>query len=257
MGKINFSDAVKTLTNAAKKHSPEILTGIGISGMISAAILAVQATPKVLDIIDEIKEDHAEDTDKKAYSKEIITRVVPCYLPSVIVGGLSIACIIGASSINFRRNAALATAYTLSESALKEYQNKVTETFGAKKERAVRDSIAQDRVNQNPMENSEVIFTGDGDTLCYDYYSGRYFMSNKDKLDRAVNELNRRLLVNDSISLNDFYDEIGLKFNGIGEAVGWRVDRGLIELDYSATLTAKGEPCLVIDYKILPDYDYY
>ena len=30
------------------KHSPEILTGIGVAGMITSTILAVKATPKAL-----------------------------------------------------------------------------------------------------------------------------------------------------------------------------------------------------------------
>lgn len=256
MGKINLSEVVKTLQSTAKKHSPEILMGMGIAGMVSTTVLAVQATPKALDIMAEINEEHAEDTDKKEYSKAVLARVVPVYIPSAILGGLSIACLIGASSVNFRRNAALATAYSLSESALKEYRDKVTETFGEKKERNIRDSIAKDRIERDPVENHDIIITEHGDTLCYEYISGRYFRSDYDRLQKAVNNLNHQMLCNDYVSLNDFYDEIGLKFNGVGEELGWRVDRGLIQLDISAQLTAKNEPCLVIDYETRPTYDY-
>lgn len=256
MGKNNLSAAVDTVKSAAKKHSPEILMGIGIAGMISTTVLAVEATPKALDIMAEINEEHAEDTDKKAYTKDVITRVAPVYIPSAIICGLSIACLIGASSVNFRRNAALATAYSLSESALREYQDKITETFGEKKERSIRDSIAKDRIDKDPVENHDVIVTKDGDTLCYEYLSGRYFKSDYDRLQRAVNDLNHKMLCDDYVSLNDLYDEIGLKFNGMGDQLGWRVDRGLIKLDISAQLTSQNEPCLVIDYETRPTYDY-
>ncbi len=64
--------------------------------------------------------------------KDIIKTAWPCYIPAA-VGAISVFCLIGASSTNLRRNAALATAYTLSESTLKEYQEKVVETIGEKR----------------------------------------------------------------------------------------------------------------------------
>lgn len=256
MGKINLSQVAKSIQLATKKHSPEILTGIGIAGMITTTVMAVKATPKALDILAEIKEKHAEDNDKKEYSKDVVVKVCPVYVPSVIIGGLSIACLIGASSVNFRRNAALATAYSLSESALKEYQEKVIETVGEKKEQTIQDSIAKDRIDRDPVACKEIVFTGNGNTLCYEYLSGRYFRCDRDKIDKAVNELNYNMLRYDYVSLNDFYDEIGLDDNGIGYKLGWRIDKGKIELSYSSQLAKNGEPCLVIDYKSRPFYDY-
>ena len=38
---------------ALKKYSPQILTGIGITGMIATTVTAVRATPKALRLIDE------------------------------------------------------------------------------------------------------------------------------------------------------------------------------------------------------------
>lgn len=133
MGKTNLSTVIKNVQSSAKKHSPEILTGLGIAGMVTTTVMAVQATPKALDIMAEIKENHLENDDKKAYAKDIITKVAPIYIPSAVIGILSISCIICASSVNVKRNAALATAYSISESALREYRGKVVETIGEKK----------------------------------------------------------------------------------------------------------------------------
>ena len=44
----NLSAITKNIGRKIKKHSPEILTGIGIAGMISATVMAVKATPKAL-----------------------------------------------------------------------------------------------------------------------------------------------------------------------------------------------------------------
>lgn len=252
MNKINLAQVTKNVQLVIRKHQPEILTGIGIAGMLTTTILAVKATPKALDLMAEIKEKHADDIDRKAYAKDIITKVVPVYLPSAAVGGLALSCLIGASSVNYRRNAALATAYTLSEKALTEYQEKVVETIGEKKEQVVRAAIAKDKVDNNPVSDKEVIITGNGDTLCYDTISGRYFESDIEKIKRAENELNHKLLREDYVSLNEFYDEIGLSFTKLGDEIGWQVDKGLIELNFSSTLTHTGKPVLVLDYSIVP-----
>lgn len=253
---MNLSKIFKDIQASTKKHQPEILTGIGIAGMVTTTIMAVKATPKAMDIMDEIKEDHAEDTDRKAYSKDILTKAAPVYIPSVLVGCLSIACLIGASSVNFRRNAALATAYSLSESALKDYQEKVVETIGEKKERDIKDAIAKDKVEANPASKNDIIITGDGDTLCYDLMCKRYFRSNIEKLKKVENDLNRRMRDENYISLNEFYNEIGLDDIGLGYEFGWNIDRGYIELEFSAQLVDGDKPCIVVGFANAPDYNY-
>lgn len=241
---------------ATKKHQPEILTGIGIAGMITTTIMAVKATPKALDRMAEVKEKHEQDTDKKAFAKDVVTRVAPVYIPATIICGLSTACLIGASSVNFRRNAALATAYTLSESALKEYQEKVVETIGEKKEEVVRSAIAKDHIQNNPPVEQNIVVTGGGDTLCYDTMCKRYFYSSIDKLKRIENDLNKRMRSENYISLNEFYSEVGLDDVAIGYEFGWHIDRDYIELEFSAQLTEKGEPCIVVGFANKPDYDF-
>lgn len=235
-----------------KKHSSEILMGIGIAGMIGTTISAVRATPKALMLIEEKKLDL--DTEKLTVVETIKT-AGPCYILPLITGATSIACIIGANSVHVRRNAALATAYTLAETSFKDYKDKVIETLGDKKDKEVRDAVAKDKIEKNPVEQSRVIITSNGETLCYESLSGRYFKSDIDKIQKAVNEINRRLLFDSYISLNEFYEEIGLDETKIGEDIGWRIETGMIEIDFSSQL-AEGTPCLVMDYITMPNYDY-
>lgn len=259
MNKNGFSKFVKNVSSTLKKHQPEILTGIGVAGMITTTIMAVRATPKALDTLAEIKDIHAEDTDKKAYAKDFVTKVVPIYIPSAIVGGLSIGCVIGASTINARRNAALATAYALSESALKTYQEKVIETVGEKKEQTIREAVAKDTIEKHPIGSKEIIVTGSAETKCLDAISGRYFMTSVQKLQEVENELNRRILNDMYVSLNELYDELGLPHTKLGEDLGWNVDwldRDLIKLSKSAQIAEDGTPCLVLDYQVVPRYGY-
>ena len=173
MDKTNLATITKDIRKFASKRSPEILTGIGIAGMITTTILAVRATPKALELIEEQKEEESVD---ELSSFEVVKVAWKPYIPAMVTCIASTACLIGASSVNAKRNAALATAYKLSETALSEYRDKVVETIGEKKDRIVRDKVAEERVKKNPVSKNEVIVTGNGKTLCFDPISGRYFM---------------------------------------------------------------------------------
>lgn len=258
------AEIAKAVKITVKKKSPEILTGIGISGMIAATIMAVKATPKALTLIEEAGYKKGSDENPimdmeytPLTTLETIKAAWKPYIPAAITGTLSIACLVSANSVNARRNAALATAYTISETALREYKEKVVETIGEKKEKEVRDSIAKDKLDQNPVTKNEIIVTEKGSTLCYDVISGRYFKSDMEKLKRAENELNRQMLNDGSVSLNDFYYAIGLDSIRLGDDLGWDTRDSLITLDFSSQLATDGTPCLVLDFSIAPKYDYY
>lgn len=250
MSKNGLVRIVKDIQSAMKKHSPEILMGVGIAGMVTTTVMAVRATPKALRMIEEQTEDAPLTPIEK------VKVAWPCYIPAAIVGMASIGCLICSNSVNARRNAALATAYTLTESTLKEYQEKVIEEIGEKRESGIRDAIAKDRLDKNPVTNNTVVITDSGNTMCFDVLSGRYFRSDIDKIKKTVNELNRRMCSENYISLNEFYYELGLEGIKQGDEIGWCIDKGYIDLDFRSRLSDKGEPCLVIDYQIVPQYDY-
>lgn len=250
----------KKLTNFFKstrrflgKHSPEILTGFGVTGMIGTTILAVQATPKALILIDEKKKEL--NTDELTV-KETVKAAWKPYIPAVVLGVVSVSCIIGASAVNAKRNAALATAYTISERTLLRYRDKVIDTIGEKKEKEIREKVAQDEVNNKPVSNSQVIITSKGNTLCMDAISGRYFRSDLDKIRKIVHELNRQLTYNQYVSLAEFYNEIGLDPIKNSSRLGWNLSDGIIELHFSTCLAENDEPCVVVDYNIAPRYGF-
>lgn len=255
MHKLNLANLVSNTRQFANKHSPEILTGIGIAGMITTTVLAVRATPKALELLGEKKN---EDWVDELSPLEVVKTAWRPYVPAAVTGVASVACLIGASSVNAKRNAALATAYKLSETALTEYREKVIETIGEKKEKTVRDKVAEERVKKNPVSKSEVIITNNGTTLCFDPISARYFKSSIDKIKRAENELNKQMLhdISGYVSLNEFYDELGLDHTSVGDDLGWSVDR-LIDISFSSQLNDNGEPSVVLDYLVAPKYDFY
>lgn len=253
MSKLNLSKIVTDVRTTLSKHSPEILTGIGIVGMVTTTVLAVQATPKAIKLIEEKKR---QECVEKLTPVETVKTTWKCYIPAAATGITSITCLVGASSVNARRNTALAAAYKISETALTEYREKVVETIGEKKEQAVRDAVAKEKIEKNPVNQREIIVTGKGDTLCYDTLFGRYFKSDIEKLKRIENELNRRMRDEMYISLNEFYYEVGLEEVAAGHDLGWNIDRGYIELDFSSQLTTDGTPCLVVGFSTPPKYAF-
>lgn len=254
MNKPNVAAMLKSVKMAVSKHSPEILTGLGIAGMITTTVLAVKATPKALDLIAAAEDEKFDNGHGEALTKlEVVKAAWKPYIPAAITCVTSATCLIGASSVHSKRNAALATAYNLSATALSEYKEKVIETIGEKKEHAIRDKVAEERITKEPVNQSAIIVSGNGNTRCFDTITKRRFTSDIESIKSIVNELNRRMINGeDYISLNDFYYELGLDGSSIGDELGWNVADGLIELDYSAQLDTDGVPCIVIDYAIAP-----
>ena len=106
------------------------------------------------------------------------------------------------------------------------------------------------------MQSQRIESTKIGNTLCYDSASGRYFKSDMDKLKKAENTLNRQMRDEMYVSLNEFYYEIGLEGIGVGDNMGWNIDSGYIDLEFSSQLASDGTPCLVISYRVEPRYEY-
>lgn len=256
MNKPNFAKIFRTAELALKRHSPEILTGMGIAGMVGTVILAVRATPKAMKCIEEEKNKHWVD---KLPVKDVVRVAWKPYIPTAISGATSVACLIGAHTVHARRTAALATAYTLSETAFKEYKDKVVETIGEKKEHTIREKIAQDKVERRPFNTSEIISTDRGETLFLDSVSDRLFKSDIEKVKAAVNKMNYELThdILGSVSLSDFYDELGLPHTSISDKLGWNLDNGagLLEIDLVPT-SKDDKPCFLLEYRVSPTYEF-
>lgn len=258
---MNLQQVTKSFGGMLTKNSPSILTGLGVAGLIATTVMAVKATPKALQILDDAHIRNANETlvgdpVRELTPQEMVLLTWRCYLPAATMGLITIGCIISANRVNLKRNAALVGLYSLSETALKEYQAKVVETIGKPKERQIKDEIAKDKIVSNPISQNEIFVTGKGNTLCYDSLSGRYFRSDLENIRQVCNKLSRDLMSENYITLNEVYDGLGLKSNNMGEIIGWHIDDGLIEPSFSAQIAEDGNPCLVLDFVTEPRYNY-
>jgi hypothetical protein len=261
MNKLNLAKIVKDTKNAVSKHSPEILTAVGVVGMFTSTVLAVKATPKAVMLMAdkklELSHEYGEDVDTLTPAETIKT-TWKCYVPAAFTGLVSAACIIGAQSVNAKRNTAIMAAYKLAESALTDYKETVIETIGEEKERDIRSRIAQKHVDRNPVRNNQVIIMGNAEYLYYEPISSRYLKTTANALKEAEIELNRRMLhdISGYASVNDLYDELELENTDVGDELGWNTSY-LIKIDIHETKIAPdGSPCFVIDYGNPPRYNY-
>lgn len=247
------------------ENSRTILTGVGVVGTVSTAVLTGRATFKAAEIIAEEKEKFNKEkygtedgeafTDHDLARFQKIKKVWRLYIPPGAMCLTTVTCIIVANKIASKKIAALAIASGISERALQEYKEKVIEKLGERQDTKIRDELAQDRVNQNPVNSREVILAGTGEVLCYDLTTGRYFQSTVEEIKRAENKMNHILNNFMSASLSEFYDEIGLPPTSFSDTVGWNANNHL-EVVISAVMSTDNRPCLAIDFTYPPFTNY-
>lgn len=269
----------------AKKHAPEILTGVGVAGIVATIALTVTATMKSIRILDNerekrlhnnlgdenenieglVKLNHPERSSIDGWhhlyrlpAKDMIRLIWRPCLPAVITGTASIVCLVGSNAIHLRRDAAFTAAYAISEAAFRDYRGKVVELVGAKKEDEIHTALVQDKIDRNPVTKTEVIIASDGTVLCYDAFTGRYFMSDRNTIESAVNNINRIMLDDGWATLNELYDCLDLENTELGESLGWDAAHGnLIVPRFSSHLASDGRPCLAFSFNDPPQYRSY
>lgn len=262
MKKFNTTAITRAISMASlklKKHSPEILVVTGIIGGVTGAVMACKATTKVGDILDDAKDtigiihDGMENGEirGKEYTKEdgkkdlAITyvqtgfKVAKLYAPAVIVGGASIACIIGGHRILTKRNIALTAAFAGSEKAFKEYRERVVERFGKELDKELRynikakeieetitDENGEEKVVKSTVHEAEINEISDYarffDESCSGWTKDPEF--NLMFLRRQQDYANEKLRKRKYLFLNEVYAMIGLPATKAGQIVGWVYD---------------------------------
>lgn len=258
------SGLVKQAGNALIKASPTILSCLGAIGVVTTAVLAVKATPKAMERvkIDSLK---SHNGDPNAATKvEAIKSCWTCYIPAVATGVATIGCIFGANVLNRRQQASITSAYALVSRSYTDYKRKVKELYGEEAHKKVMESLADEKVDKDHTIVSQCIM-GDScldfedadeeDHLFYDSFSGRYFTSTISKVLQAEYHLNRNFALNGGgISLNHFYDLLGIDDIPEGNVIGWFVNDEMywIDFDHSKAILEDGLECYIIDMVYTP-----
>lgn len=250
---MGIADLAKATQQFISNNSPSILTGIGVAGVATTAYLAAKAGYKSAHEIIE----HETYRGATLSPKEKIQRTWKNFIPAAGVGVTSALAIVGSQRISSRRTATLASLYSLTDRAFTEYRERAVDVLGKRKAVQVQDEIAESRVKTDlkDLDESKILFTGGGETLCYDMYTGRVFYGDIEKIRKAQNDFNAGIITNMYASLNDWYHLIGLPQIDIGETVGFTTDN-MMETSFTAILL-EGKAILAMHYNNRPKEKFY
>src|SRR5436190_2434708 len=220
---MNLASYVKTATYVITANSPVLLLGTTIAGVVTTGVLAAKAGWNARGIVDEAQaERDSYETSAPLTTQEIVRLTWPCYtLPALSASG-SIAAAIGGHAVLTKRASAVAALYAVTSNRLDDLTTEAEKALGPKKTQQLQNDVAQKQIDRNPFdENTEVMITSNGDELCYDDWSGRYFTGSFANLESAINNINRLIIDNGDASLNDFYEYVGLPPIPMGNSFGW------------------------------------
>lgn len=238
---------IKQAQGLMTTNAPAILTGLGVVGVVGTAYLTGKATFKAADVLRmekrelNIIDNEPLEADRDLGLKRNLQLVWTLYLPAAGVASSTIVAIIYANRINAKRMAALLTAYTALDKGYSEYKDKVKEHLTGPKEQKLRSEISQDRINREFDGTYEEVFSPlDGKVLIMEEYTGRFFWSSIDAIEKAVNEVNALVLKEGSCRLSDFYDTIGLTHVSTSDYFGFTRE-DMLEVNWNTGTTPDGK----------------
>lgn len=205
-----------------RRESPTILTVIGAIGVVATAVTAVKATPKALALIE-------EEQDASLTPIETVKVAWKPYIPSIIIGTATIACIFGANVLNQRQQAALTSAYIFLERSYKEYKDKVKAVLGEDAAKQVDEAIVKEKFTEEEMIPS---FDGDKCLFYLDYY-GKFFERSMLEVRDAEYQLNRKLSKDGEVNLNYFMALLDLPEVPHGNVLGWSQEDAFDNYNYT------------------------
>ena len=235
------------------RNASTILTGIGGVGVVATAVMAAKETPKALALLEKAKDDKGEELT----AMEKVKIAAPAYIPAILTGTGTIACIFGANLLNKHQQAALMSAYALLDNSYKEYRSKTEELYGEDAGTRIRGEIAKDKYDEEEVE------VDSDKQLFYDYFSDRYFESTIAEVQRAEYVINRHLVMRDYAYVNEFYEELGIEPIESGYEYGWTPGANLdrywqawVDFSHEKVVMDDGLECIIIVMNGEPILDF-
>lgn len=258
----------KAIGNLLSDHAPTILTGIGIGGFVSATVIAVarakdyhEERESTATVIKEYPDGSKSlEVPRKLTAKEEITIAAKHFWPSALLIGGGAGCIILANRLNLQRQAALAAAYSLSESALRNYKAGTLKALGEKEEAKVVHEMNEERLTNGDLakiQDSLYFNTGRGTQKCIDTWTGAPFLSNTEAIREALNEFNADMIECGYGSYNELYDKLNLPETESGSVLGWYVSSraDLLRVSFDAQMR-DGEAVVLVSFQPEPYLDF-
>lgn len=240
-----------------KKHSPELLFGAGVVGVVATVVVSARATLKAQKVYEEhkasieIANERLETGryDKEAHKHSIIrtwtaTSITygKLYGPAFILGVSSIACLTKSHQILQSRNTALMAAYASVEGAFKKYRERVVKELGIEKDTEFAHGVEEETYTgydehgngvTKAIRNASKDVKGVGRWFDEsnrhwdkDHGYNHTFLSNQQKYCDILLKKQGHLF------LNEVYDMLGMERSPEGQILGWVYDSGSGYVDF-------------------------
>ena len=228
-----------------KGSAPTILTVGGIGAFIAAGVLAVRATPKMEEVVDDLGRDlddvagsRVTNEEEKAQLKIRVyataaSRMAVVYGPSIALAAAGTAAILYSHGMMKKRNAALVAAYGVLERGFQAYRDRVRESVGEDVERDIHRGHTM-RISDVDLEKQVVTWepTNPGaptprSEYAVDFgpdnpnWNGSHPDYNLVFLRTQERYANHKLQARGHVLLNDVYDSLGMPRTKEGCVVGW------------------------------------
>lgn len=258
----------------AQKHSPRLLFGVGVVGVLAGTVLACKATLKITDVLDQVEDDirgvRKDLVGTEGYRKDLVFvyarggyKIAKLYAPAVIVTGASVGALTGAHITLTRRNAGLTAAYAVMAKGFDEYRERVREELGEDKERAFYHALTEEKFVDEDGKKTVVQVSDPNRFSIYAKFfdEGSPNWQKNAELNRLFvqcqqNYANHQLAARGHVFLNEVYDSLGIERTSAGSQVGWvaghgdnYIDFGMFEAGSSRFINGE-ERNIILDFNV-------
>lgn len=240
-----------------------IFSLLASAGVVATGYLAAAAAPKVRD---ETESFHATSVVGETNCERLLRGAYPYrhYIPAVLIGGGTIALIGTNCWLSARYEKMLLGACISAGQMFDRYTEKVKNAYGPEVHEKFMEEVRAEMADEVDIwtpgfwGSEGLSFYGlgspDRKRVFCDAYSGRYFVSTIERVLQAEYHLNRNYALGGAVSLNEFYEFLGIEKHPQGDMLVWDMSNDIMWIDFSHQLAhEKGQEVLMIYMGFLPE----
>lgn len=232
----------------SKRELSKVIPWLGIFGTVSIGVMSGLATRKVINEI--MIEENIND--ERLTTREKLKIAIPAFIPTVLVCGGTILCIVESSKLSKKQHQSLVNAYGLVSLAFREYRGKVIQIYGAKADRDIQDAIVATNA-QFHLINPDV---PDEPKPFYEPVTRRTIMMRERDLISAEYHFNRNFILGyGAANFNQWLEFLGIETDPKFDYIGWDPSTGIswVDFQHREVTDELGRKCYVIDYVFDPE----
>ena len=258
---MELSSLARDVSKNLNRHSPTILTIIGVAGLAATTYFSHRAGANAMR--DVMMEEDLRGVGLTAQQRVQMTW--KHYIAPLSIGMATAACMITSNVVSVRRQTALIGAYTIAERAAAMYREKIQEQIGTEAEAEIRKNLVAEKAVE--IAKNEKIDIKDKEleelhlgpkAMFIDVLTGQMFITELEEIYKAQLLTNKRCAEEGYASMNYFYSLVGARRTELGEHLGWNTDRMMdLVISEVSDKDSAGVKVYGIDYMEQPMMEYH